>query len=57
MVGSKSLLADRQGAFVKRLGLGVAPLILVEPGQVVEVAGDIGMVGSERLLVDREGAF
>ena len=39
---------------IERLGLGVAALGLVQPGQVVEAVGDIGVLGAERLLADRE---
>jgi hypothetical protein len=57
MVRSERLLVDREGALEERLGVGIAALIGVQHGEVVEVGGDVGMVRSERLLVDRDGAF
>jgi hypothetical protein len=51
------LLADCQCAFVERLGLGVAALLVVEQGQVVEAGGDSGMIGPQRLLVDCQRAL
>jgi hypothetical protein len=57
MVRSERLFADRQGAFVERLGLGVAALFQVDAGQLAQASGDIRMVGSKRLLEDRQGAL
>ena len=57
MVGAERLLAQRQGALVQRLGLGVAALALVQKGEVVERGADRGVVGAERLLGDRQGAL
>src|SRR5258708_22968912 len=51
-IGTERLLRYRQIAFLQWLGLGVAPLSLVQPGQVVEASRDIGVVGSERLLIN-----
>ena len=45
MVGPQRLLPDRQGPLVERLGLRVLALVVVEPRQVVEARGHIGMVG------------
>ena len=56
MVGAERLLADGQGALVERLGLGVVAHRLVQPRQVVEAGGGVGMLGAERLLADGQGA-
>ena len=57
MLGAERLLADRDGALEERLGLGVAAGGLVELGEVVEPAGEVGVLGAERLLADRDGAL
>ena len=41
----------------ERLGLGVAALGSVQPGQVVERGADVGVVGAQRLLADGERAL
>ena len=50
---AQRLLADRQGAAVQRLGLGVPALGVVDGRQVVEAAGRVGVVRAQHLLVDR----
>ena len=57
MLRAERLLADGEGAFVQRLGLGVAALRPVERREVVETGGDIRVLRAERLLADGEGAF
>ena len=57
MVGAERLLVDRERALVQRLGLGIAALVVVQLGEVVEVDADIRVVGAERLLVDRQRAL
>ena len=57
MVGPERLLVGWRGALVERLGLGVAALGVVQPGQVVERRRDIGMVGAQRLLADAKRAL
>ncbi len=52
MLWPKRLLQNAEGALVKRLGLGVLALGLVQHGEVVEDDGDIGMLRPERLLPD-----
>ena len=47
MVGTEPLLINRQRAPIERLGLGVASLVLIEQGQVVEGRRHIGMIGAE----------
>ena len=54
MVKTESLLADRQRALVKWLGIGVVALIAVKHGEVVEAYGDIGMVRATRSFADRQ---
>jgi hypothetical protein len=49
------LLHDHQGALHERLGVGIAPLVIVERGQVVEARGGVRMVGAEDPLVERQG--
>ena len=57
MLGVEGLLVDGKGALEQRLGLGVAALAVIEPGEVAEVAGDRGVIGAESLLVDGKGAL
>ena len=57
MVGPQRFLADGEGALVERLGLRVAPLVVVERRQVVEAGGGVGVVGPQRFLADGEGAL
>ena len=57
MLRAERLLADGEGAFVQRLGLGIAALRLVEHREVVETGADIRVLRAERLLADGEGAF
>ena len=56
MLGAEGLLVDGEGAAEERLGLRIAAGVLVEPGQVVEPCGDVGVLGAEGLLADGEGA-
>jgi len=56
MVGPQRLFANLQGALVKRLGLGVAPLDVVEFSPLVEALGDVGMLGPQRLFPNLQGA-
>ena len=44
MLGSQSLLHDRQRPIVERLGLGIVALGPVKLRQVVEARGNVGMV-------------
>ena len=57
VVGAERLLADREGALVERLGLGVAAFGDIQRSQVVERRSDIGVVGAQRLLADGERAL
>src|SRR5450432_211710 len=54
--GAERRFADGEGAAVKRLGLGVTALVVVERRQVVEAAGGVRVFGSEHCFVDGEGA-
>ena len=57
VLGPQRLLADGEAALEERLGLGVAALVLVQPGQVVERGAHVGVVGPQRLLADGEAAL
>src|SRR5258708_1935505 len=57
MLRSQRLIADRERALGERLRLGIAGLILVQQGQVVEADGGVWMVRSQHLIADRERAF
>jgi hypothetical protein len=47
---------DLHGPAVEGLGLGQPVGVLEQRRQVVEVAGDVGMIGAIAPLVDRQGA-
>jgi hypothetical protein len=47
---------DDQGPAHQRLGRGETVGALQEPGQVVEVESEVGVVGAEGTLVDGESA-
>ena len=55
--GASTANVDGEAALKKRLGLGGAALLAVQPGQSVEGSADQGVVGAERLLVDGEAAL
>ena len=57
MLRGEHLLADGQGAFDQRLGLGIATLQPVEIRKVTQMGGDIGMTRAKRLLADGDGAL
>ena len=52
---AKALAEDRDGPSAEAEPLGVTALGAVQPRQVVEAAGDVGVVGAERLLVRSPG--
>ena len=54
---AERLLADGEGAFVQRLGLGIAALRPGRAREVIQTGGDIRVLRAERLLADGEGAF
>ncbi len=54
MVGSQSVLVDRQRTLVERLSLGVAALGVIKRRQVVEARGHVGVLRAQRLLPDRQ---
>ena len=54
MIRTQRALADRKRAHVKRLGIRGAPFALIEVGEIVERARDVGMVAPEQLLPDRK---
>ena len=54
MVFAEALLVDGERALHQRLGLSQAVGVLQQLRQIVEVAGDVGVVLAEALLVDRE---
>jgi hypothetical protein len=45
MIRAQCLLPDRQGAYVEGLGLGVSALVGVQPREIVEASGGVGMIG------------
>ena len=57
MVRRQAFVKDREGACKQRLGLGGAVGSPVEHSEVVEPAGEVGVLGAERLLVDRDGTL
>ena len=57
VVGSKRLFADRECAFVKRLGFGGAALVTIELGEVAERRADIVVVRAEFTLRERQHAL
>ncbi len=57
VLGAERVLLDRQGPLVERLGVGVAALGTVQPGEVVEARCDVGVLGAEGLLHDRQRAL
>ena len=57
MVGPEGLFANCQVAIVKWLGLGVAALMDIDAGQIVERGGDVGVIDTVRLLVQFERAL
>ena len=56
MIGTERTFADRQRTAIERLRVGVALLMLVETGEIVQRARDVGMVRSQHLFADRERA-
>ena len=52
---AQELLHHRQGLKVEGFGFFVAPLGVVEPCQVIEAGGDIGMGLAQELLHHRQG--
>jgi hypothetical protein len=57
VVGAERLLFDRDRALEKRLGLGVAALVLIKQGEVVKVSADVRVAGAERFFIDRQCAL
>jgi hypothetical protein len=55
--GPSAFSSIARARFVERFGVGIAALSTVQPGEVVELDGDVRVFRSERLLVDREGAL
>src|SRR5260370_25809554 len=54
MVRTESSFVNRESMSMEGLRLGILALILVEPGQVVEGGGGVGMLGSQLLLIDHQ---
>ena len=48
VVGSERFLAEQQGLAVKLLGLGLSPVLMIQPAQVSQHHADLGMVGPQR---------
>jgi hypothetical protein len=57
MIRPQHLLGDAEAALQERLGLGVASLVLVQQGKVVECLPHVGMIGPERVLANSEHPF
>ena len=57
MIFAQRLLADVESALVKRFGLPVFPLQVVECCEVVEALGGGRMIFAQRLLTDVESAL
>jgi hypothetical protein len=57
MLWSQGTFVDGKGALIQGLGLLVLALVLVEPRQIVEAGGRVGVLCSYLLLCDREGAL
>jgi hypothetical protein len=57
MVGAEGFLFDDEGTLVELGRWAILPLNMVKHCQIVEAAGQIGMVGTEGLLSEGEGAF
>ena len=51
------LLIYRERSVVEGLDLGVATLIMIQAGEVVESQSDFWMFGSKGLLLDHKGTF
>ena len=51
------LLIDGQGALQERLRFRILPLGFVEPCQVIEARGRVGVSLAQLLLVDGQGAL
>ena len=57
MIATYRALADRQSALVERLGISEPAAPLIEIGEIVQRARDIGMIGAEHLFADRQRAL
>ena len=57
MLGPQRLFPDGESAIQERLGFGVAPLGVVEPRQIAEAPGGVGVLGPQRLFEDGEGTL
>src|SRR5215470_12023807 len=57
MIGADRLLMDRQRSLEERLGIGVAPLVVVEESQIVKLCYEIGILSTAQILVDHEQAL
>ena len=54
-VGPRVCFPNRQGPLIEGLGLGIPPLIRIEPGQMVEARGHVRVRAAEGLLPNRQG--
>ena len=55
MAVAEDLAAELQGLLIERLGLAIAPLALVELGQVVHAGEGIGVLLAEHLAAELQG--
>ena len=56
MVGPERRLADGQRPLIKRFGLGMLALGVVEHRQTLQAFGDVGMIGAEDIFADTQRA-
>ena len=53
VIGIECLFVDRQRSLVEGFGFCVLPLIVIEPCQIMEGNGDVGVIRLEGFLFDR----
>src|SRR3712207_7566975 len=54
VLGPQDLLFNGERPLVEGLGRGIAALEIIEPRQVIQARGDIGMLGPQDLLFNGE---
>ena len=56
VLGAQAALHDCQRSMVQWLGVKIAALRFIKPGQVVEADGDIGMIGGQRAFANLQSS-